>query len=306
MRKEVINSEVYKQKFIIKANIKHKNKFNYDNVIYVNSITKVEVICNVHGSFYVRPDAHIRKVGCPTCNGGISDTLESFIKKSNIQHNNRYSYENSIYINSSIKIKIECFQHGLFEMLPSKHIESQGCPKCAGVKKKTTSEFIDESNIIHNKIYDYSLVNYINNKTKVKIICDKHGEFEQVPKDHLKGSGCPRCRLSKGEILISNILNDNNVLYVSQHTFNDCKNINVLPFDFYLPEYNTCVEFDGRQHFEVVDAFGGIEEFEKVKINDNIKNKYCNDNEISLIRIKYDNIENDIFQIYSLLKKFNI
>jgi very-short-patch-repair endonuclease len=95
---------------------------------------------------------------------------------------------------------------------------------------------------------------------------------------------------------------DNHITYFSQKTFEDCRNINVLPFDFYLPEFNTCIEFDGRQHFEVVDAFGGIKDFEKLKINDIIKNKYCSDNGIRLIRIKFNNIKNDILQIYSLFK----
>ena len=302
MRKKVSNSDLHKHNFIISANKRHNNKFNYDNVVYINSITKVEVVCDKHGSFYVRPDAHIRKVGCPSCNGGIIDTLESFIEKSNIKHKNKFNYDNVVYINSITKVEVICDKHGIFEILPSNHIYGQGCSKCSGVKRKTTTEFIDESNVIHNKIYDYSTVNYINNRTKVKIICIKHGDFLQTPKDHLKGSGCPKCRLSKGEILISNILIDNHITYFSQKTFEDCRNINVLPFDFYLPEFNTCIEFDGRQHFEVVDAFGGIKDFEKLKINDIIKNKYCSDNGIRLIRIKFNNIKNDILQIYSLFK----
>lgn len=303
MRKEVINSEVYKQKFIFKANKRHNNKFNYDNVIYTNSITKVEVMCIKHGSFFVRPDAHIRKVGCPNCNGGVPDTLESFIEKSNIKHNNKYSYENSNYINSTTKIKVNCYKHGIFEILPNNHIYGQGCSKCAGVKKKTTIDFINDANRVHDKLYDYSLTEYKMNRIKVKIICSKHGLFEQVPKDHLKGSGCPKCKLSKGEKLISKILNDNNIEYMDQYTFDDCRNINVLLFDFYLPEYNTCIEFDGRQHFEVVEAFGGEDALIKVKINDDIKTQYCLNNFIKLIRVKYNDVDSGINEIISIIKK---
>ena len=109
--------------------------------------------------------------------------------------------------------------------------------------------------------------------------------------------------ISKGEKLISKILNDNNIEYINQYTFDDCRNINVLLFDFYLPEYNTCIEFDGRQHFEVVEAFGGEDALIKVKINDDIKTQYCLNNFIKLIRVKYNDVDSGINEIISIIKK---
>ena len=171
------------------------------------------------------------------------------------------------------------------------------------MRKLTTNVFIEQAKEIHKGKYEYSLVEYCGNRIKVKIICSKHGLFEQVPKDHLKGSGCPKCKLSKGEKLISKILNDNNIEYMNQYTFDDCRNINVLLFDFYLPEYNTCIEFDGRQHFEVVEAFGGEDALIKVKINDDIKTQYCLNNFIKLIRVKYNDVDSGINEIISIIKK---
>lgn len=96
------------------------------------------------------------------------------------------------------------------------------------------------------------------------------------------------CLNSKGEAIIKTILNERNINYIPQKTFNDCRDINPLPFDFYLPDYNACIEYDGIQHYEPVDLFGGIEAFGKTKIHDNIKNLYCQQNGILLLRIKYD------------------
>jgi len=156
--------------------------------------------------------------------------------------------------------------------------------------------FIDKSNIIHGNKYDYSYCDYINMTTKVIIICPIHGKFNQRPKDHIHSSqGCPICKQSKGELIITNYLNSHNIEFVAQKTFKDCINIKMLPFDFYLQKFNLCVEFDGEHHFRSIEFFGGDKSFKQRKILDNIKNKYCTDNNILLLRIKYtDDIINII------------
>ena len=126
-------------------------------------------------------------------------------------------------------------------------------------KKLTTEEFIEKSKNIHGDKYDYSLVVYYNNSTPVKII---YGGvvYEQLPQN-----------------------------------YKDCKNVNYLRFDFYLPDYNILIEYDGRQHFEVVDIWGGEEGLKKTKINDNIKNRYCEKNGIHLLRIShFENVEDEL------------
>lgn len=119
---------------------------------------------------------------------------ESFIKKSNKIHNNKYDYSLVEYKDSHNKVKIICPIHGIFEQRPSNHIGGkQGCPQCGGTKKLTTNIFISKSNKIHNNKFDYSLVEYKNSHKKVKIICPIHGIFEQEAGVHLNGSDCPKC-----------------------------------------------------------------------------------------------------------------
>jgi ssDNA-binding Zn-finger/Zn-ribbon topoisomerase 1 len=126
-------------------------------------------------------------------------TTIDFINESNIIHNNRYDYSLVVYINNKIKIRIICPIHGEFEQIPKNHLLGCNCPHCGFnnqvyKRRKHTLEFVNESNIIHNNRYDYSLVNYKNANTKVKIICPEHGEFEQTSKGHITlKQGCPSC-----------------------------------------------------------------------------------------------------------------
>ena len=121
-------------------------------------------------------------------------TLKDFIDKANLIHNNKYDYSKVNYINNSTKVCIICPEHGEFWQTPRNHLIGQGCPLCNGTFKLTNQEFIEKANLIHNNKYDYSKVKYVNNNTKVCIICPKHGEFWQTPHHHLNGHGCSKCR----------------------------------------------------------------------------------------------------------------
>jgi hypothetical protein len=218
-------------------------------------------------------------------------TTKEFIEKAKLVHGEKYYYSNVEYINNKTKIIIICPIHGDFKQQPSNHITNeQGCPTCSQEwlkkfnmsQRSDTLSFIEKAKINHGKKYNYSLVNYINKNTKVKIICSKHGIFEQRPKHNLVKCGCPKCHNSKNEILIENILKNNDIIYENQKTFIDCKLINLLPFDFYLPDYNICIEYDGEQHFKPINIFGGEKRFKKQVLTDNIKNNYCQKNKIKL------------------------
>ena len=108
----------------------------------------------------------------------------------------------------------------------------------------------------------------------------------------MRGANCPKCNSSRGETKIDKYLKDNNIKYESQKKFDECKYKNKIPFDFYLPDYNLCIEFDGVQHFEPVNKFGGEEALKINKEKDSIKNKFCKDNNIDLLRIHYTEINN--------------
>lgn len=288
--------------FIQKSNIIHNKRFDYSLVSYKNNRTKIEIICHVHGVFKQIPQSHLNGHGCERC--GLENTAklatkntEKFINEANIAHNNKFDYTLTEYKKSNQLVKIICPIHGEFQQKAYAHLQGKGCNKCRYVKKDINT-FINESNNIHKNKYDYSLVEYNGDKKKVKIICKEHGEFEQSPNRHLTGVGCPKCKESKGEKSIRLFLEFNNIEYLTQYKFNECKNVNSLPFDFYLPEHILCIEFDGKQHFEPNEYFGGQEQFEKTIENDNIKNQYCKNNNIRLIRISYKD-KNEIETILS-------
>ena len=214
--------------------------------------------------------------------------IEQFIQKSNEIHNNKYDYSLVEYQNMKTKVKIICPIHGQFEQEPKHHLNGCGCPNCKGFNKNT-DKFIEESKLIHGNSYDYSLTEYINSQIPTIIICPIHGQFQQIPNNHLsKKYGCPSCSESKGEKQIYMYLNNNNIKYERQKTFKNLKYKQNLYFDFYLPEYNICIEYDGEQHFKSFNFFGGDVIFEIQKIKDRIKNDYCIINNIKLIRIRYD------------------
>lgn len=121
--------------------------------------------------------------------------LSDFIKRSNEIHDNKYNYSIVEFENNDSIISIICPNHGLFRQRLSSHLSGNGCNSCKNDKRrKNVSDFIKESNRIHNKKYDYKLVEYTTTNNKVKIICPNHGIFEKSPKNHLAGQGCPLCK----------------------------------------------------------------------------------------------------------------
>lgn len=123
----------------------------------------------------------------------LNQRMDIFLKKSKNVHKNRYDYSLVDYKNAHTKVNIKCKIHGIFKQSLNAHISGEGCPSCSGNKKIGNEDFIKRCNKKFDNLYDYSLVDYVNNRTNIKIICKKHGEFEQTPETHLKGKGCPSC-----------------------------------------------------------------------------------------------------------------
>lgn len=180
--------------FISKSSIKHNNRYNYSLVNYLGSFIPVEIICNKHGSFKQLPSNHLQGNGCPKCSteSSMLDNSE-FINRSNMIHNNYYNYNKTRYNGVCNNVTITCLKHGDFIQKASNHLSGKGCVKCSNTYSPTLQEFILNSKLVHGDKYDYSQVIYINNKSKVKIICDEHGLFLQSPNRHLSGNGCPKC-----------------------------------------------------------------------------------------------------------------
>jgi hypothetical protein len=289
--------------FIEKATKIHNKKYNYFLVDYINSKTKVFITCPIHGNFIQKPNGHLSGKGCPNCSPNKKLIINEFINRCKKTHGNKYDYSLVDYKNSKSKIKIICSIHNVFYQIPSDHINGSGCKKCkfmenANFKKLPQNIFIERSNLVHNNRYDYSLINYINSHIKINIICKEHGIFTQKPCDHLQGNGCPSCYLSKEEKQIEKFLIENNISYTREKKFKECKNIKPLPFDFYLPENKICIEYDGEQHYRPIYYFGGLNGYKKYIFKDKIKNEYCYNNNIKLIRIPYTDFNN----IESILK----
>jgi len=160
-----------------------------------------------------------------------------------------------------------------------------------GVKQRKSHEQFCVFNMHGDK---YIIIGkYVKANQKVEIKCIQcNNIWKIVPYSILNGHGCPVCKQSKGEEIISNYLKENNIDFKPQHTFDDCKNTQVLHFDFYLPEYNMCVEYDGIQHYKPIEHFGGEERLKYTKQNDKIKNEYCKNNNIILLRIPYTRFKN--------------
>lgn len=296
------------ENFIKKAQEIHGDKFDYSLVNYINSRTKVKIICPEHGAFEQLPYSHLKyKNACKFCSYEIVAnkrrlTTKDFIERSKYIHRNKYNieYDYSLveYIDNATNVKIICPIHGEFLQIPDIHMNGAGCPRCKKNFKLTLEQFIQKANLKHNFKYKYSKVEYINSSSKVCIICSEHGEFWQEANAHLQGAGCPKCKESLGEKNIREFLIKNNINYISQKRFNNlfyknkkCK----LSFDFYLPDYNLCIEFDGVQHFKPHSFSSDQSEEVKnknlktVQERDQIKTEYCKNNNIKLLRISYLN-----------------
>jgi Fe-S cluster biogenesis protein NfuA len=183
------------EKFIEKARKVHGDKYDYSLVEYIGCKDKVKIICPEHGVFEQVASNHLSG-GCANCPRKKS-TTEKFIKKAIKLHGDKYDYSLVNYISAVDKVQIICAEHGVFEQVASTHLSGSGCVKCSK-NVITKKQFIEKAREVHGDKYDYSLVEYINSITKVKIICPEHGEFEHLPSPHLRGAaGCKKCSLYK-------------------------------------------------------------------------------------------------------------
>lgn len=249
-----------------------------------------------------------RALGIQTREQINADLYLEFVTKATLVHGSKYDY--------SAPNLIKCPEHGPFSQSRSAHIRGQGCPECGRLARSESNrsranaaaeEFVSKSIAVHGELYDYSNAVYANVHVKVQLECRAHGNFAQTPAAHLRGQGCPQCANerraafaeSNGEKAIGWWLDQQGIQYIKQKTFDGCNDRMPLRFDFYLPEYNILIEFDGQQHFMFVKKFHGTQErFIQCQERDKIKDEYANNNDIHLLRIKYSE-EKDIDNILS-------
>ena len=278
--------------FISKANKIHKNRYDYSKVNYINAKTKITIICEHHGEFHQTPSNHLCNYNCQKCAKNFQLDTASFIEKAKGIHNDKYDYSKVNYINADTQITIICKEHGEFTQIPDFHINRKcGCPKCSNNVKLDLSEFIEKSNKIHCNKYDYSKVEYNNNRNHIIIICKKHGEFSQIPFLHLLKHGCPNC-INKTEYKFYEKIKEIYPTIKRQYKVEWCKNKLCLPFDFAIEELKIIIELDGEQHFTQVSNWTSPEtQIEK----DKFKTDCANQNGFSVIRLLQDDVSKDKF-----------
>ena len=288
------SSKYNQDQFIKMAKEKWGDKYDYSLTEYVNTTNKIKIIYD--GIVYEQfPMGHLKY---PV---EFNMSEEIFLIKAHRKWKDKYDYSLMEYKTTTDKIKI-IYDGVIYEQSPANHLNY--APELRNTQ--TLENFIECSEKIHGGKYTYDKSIYINSKTKMIITCPKHGDFEQVPLSHLRGSGCPVCNESRGESSIRKYLTINKIDFKTQKTFKGCQYVSLLKFDFYLPEYNLCIEFDGIQHFEAFEFFGGEEALLKNMERDDIKNQYCIDNNIKLLRIRYDEISDIENILDDNIKKENL
>lgn len=290
--------------FIAKAQNIHGDRYDYSLVEYKGTHTKVKIVCPEHGVFEQEPKVHITGSGCPICTATkAADSrrgdLQDFIAKARKVHGEKYTYNECRYIDCVTKVAIRCPKHGLFYQRPANHFMGNGCPECGiakGKEKRITpqDDVIKRLMAIHGDRYDYSKVKYVNSHTKVCIVCPIHGDFMQTPYLHERGSGCPRCRESMGERKVAQWLGKYNISYLRQFRITPQYRIfgpRRLYVDFYLPDHNTVIEYNGEQHYKRCAIWQSEDDFFKQQERDEMLREHCKQHKIKLIEIPYTKIK---------------
>lgn len=254
-------------------------------------------------TWYVIPSNFLKGSRCPKCSNRVTKTTATFSKEVYNLYKGEYAVADK-YINAHTKIKMyHKMCNSYFYMSPHDFLSGRHCPHCATNHKKTNDEFLNQVRSLVGSEYTV-LSLYTGAHEKVKIKHNKCGTIWSVsPSKFLNDeTRCPHCAAPHGEKYISSVLNDLNVPFIYQKRFSGCADKYTLPFDFYVPMYNICIEYDGIQHYESVEYFGGDDRFNIRHKHDLVKNKYCSDNNIKLIRIPYTMSNDDIS--YSLHETF--
>lgn len=271
--------------------------------MYIDAKTNILHRCKVDGcEWYAKPNNILNGKGCPRCSKKERKTHKFYIAEVAQINPNIEIIEQ--YINARTPILHKCKIDGHQWMAtPTSILSGHGCPICAGNKQYTPEEYVKKVTDINSNIE--VVEKYIDAFTPILHRCKIDGqEWMARPSAILYGSGCPRCNSSKGEKVIENWFNKKNILYEPQKKFADCKYLHSLPFDFYLPNYNICIEYQGIQHYKPIEYFGGQKSFESQILRDKIKEEYCKQNNISLFKIPYfANIEEELERLYNFIIK---
>ncbi len=299
-----------KENFYKRANEIHGNKYNYEKANYIDSHTKIIIICDKGHEFEQQPKSHLAGQGCKYCNQiAIKEgkqitnlevkritnkwTTEKFIEQAKEVHGDKFDYSMVNLISYKKNVKIKCRQGHVFEQKVRSHLLGRDCKKCSALCL-TNEQFVEKSKKIFNDTFDYSKCNYINTNIKVILICskDKH-EFEVEPRHHYNSLGCPLCYNTTEGKMEKELRKIYNKELKLQFLFKNINEIKTYPFDFLIKNNKVIIELDGRQHFETVQYFQQpVEERQRI---DFIKMYWAFKEGYSIIRIYQPDVYLDNF-----------
>lgn len=289
----------YKAKEEFMEELKERFPYNDIEIIqYMGASKPIAYKCKTCNQKYYKSRAnHLyeNKTLCQKCYSAKESEIRNKFK--NIVRNSQFNVLSAIGAISNPVI-LQCKQCGreikVFQYNFVLEKAKRECPQCGRFSLKTKEDFIYR---MKERTKDYKILEYKNYTTKVKFQHKCGFVFTQLPSNFLKGRGCPKCfkKISKGEQYIMNWLEEHHIKYEYQKKFPETK---LKSFDFYLPEQNILIEYQGEQHYHPLNCFGGKEKFQLQQERDSIKREFAKNNQINLIEIPYyDNIEKYLLPI---------
>ena len=288
------------EEVIVQFKETHGDKYDYSLMNYINTNTKVKIICKKHGIFEQCPLNHKKGARCPICimeyqknnpNGLL--TQEEVIKQFKETHGDRYDYSLVQYVRNKDKVKIICKIHGSFFQKPSLHKGGSNCPSCAKIKISEKKRFSKEQTInqfrkIHKDQYDYSQMDYVTTMGKVQIICPEHGSFFQTPFNHKSGQGCPHCNNNRKEEFLTNLFKDYNIPYI----YNNREIIKPLEIDFLISDFKFGIEHNGLFfHSFGKNSWDALDNYKKLNKNKHLeKTRKMEEQGYQLFHIREDHL----------------
>ena len=305
------------------CNINRGNEYRKTHEEYINEVkiknpdievigkykgNKIKILhrCNVcNNEWNASPSNVLKTTRCPKCcNNRYKKTHEEYSEEVKIKNPNIKLLSKYTGVRNPIDCECLICNNKWTTNHPSILLGGSGCPECGNKKigeklKKTDDEYILELRTINQDIE--AIDSYVRSGIKISHRCKLCGfEWEITPSDTLRGRGCPKCKSSIGEKNISKFLNEHNIKYEHEKTFDSLKGVRngLLSYDFYLPNYNLLIEYQGEQHFRSIEYFGGEKAFIKQQEHDKRKRKYAKLHKINLLEIRYDEDVNPALDKY--------
>lgn len=267
---------------------RHGDVYDYSQVVLINLNSIVEISCPHHGKFRQRAMSHLYGHGCKKCQVGhkasitkfVYDT-EWFVEKATSVHGQTYDYSCTSYKSSLSSVAIKCRLHGEFRQVARDHLNGYGCGACglealSRTNARSKEEFVKVAVTKHHSKYDYSLVDYRNQDLPVLIVCAEHGSFLQKPRHHLRGQGCPTCKLSSGHNSLLSFLKSLQL----DPKVNDRNILSPYELDIWLPSHEFAIEYHGLYWH----SFGQLETTSQIRRHA-VKQDLASRNNITLFQV---------------------